>query len=464
MDWQSFDNNLSVKFDASRSKILSTMNDTTSSETLDFLFPFKVVTLEWLISIGKFVQIYIPNDVVNVYKGVFNSDDKYINVGAVCTPFRTPTQNVYVLLVYNSDSYRTIKQSNFQTPVGDGINVYFTYSQYTQNDFVDGYTQLGTNIGDKTKNEGVVYVKNDYCYKLLAESDNVPVRLCYFMSIVAQHMDYDGMFQYMALSTMFNNILLSQLWWGNSSSYTPANFIMTYPTSQNFIYDIVPGQILADCCNNTINNQLPKELCTNYSSKTDSCQQYMNNFCKNDNLQTEACYNFCSSNNMCDDALKSYCGEDEPPPYKKVNLKTYNKTCSCYLSDDYYKKWQTNSISDLTSDQQSYLRSILPPFVSNCSYPLCAAGDAIPLHNSKCTPNEIQVCIDKSTINVEKGVDNSSININSLISCMQNPPSPSQPPSPSPPNKLSMSTIIIVSSISIGLLVLILAFYFLTQK
>jgi hypothetical protein len=302
-----------------------------------------------------------------------------------------------------------------------------TYKGLSDAKSIGGYIQIGDILGLTC-----IAIKSDYLYQ--TTTDTLP-----------HCVDYNNNF-FIRTTSMFS----------------------TFFVGSNFFYDIVPGQILGDCCTNTIAPELPQEICTNYAPGGNDCPRYMNNFCNNDNLQSEACYNFCTNpNNMCDDALKSYCGDDQP--YKKLNSVTYNKTCSCFLSDDYYKKWREHVFDNMPPAEKAYIEKVLPPFVSNCSYPPCAAGDGIPLHNAKCVPSNIQVCIDNNTIDVNGNVTDSVINVNSLINCVQNVGPTSGPGKPTKPGGGGSSstkpiiTVVVISFIIILILIAV-AIYFLYRK
>jgi hypothetical protein len=371
-------------------------------EDSDFLFPFKVVTLGWLISIKKYVGFipdFLDESLVRnfcqeyrnnwarwgenneIYYNMFDGSENYLPVGDIIIDQKKNLDTVPVLLIRNlNDLYCKNISSNSlaKMDVCDALDNNPAYKGLSDPKSIGGYIQIGDVLGSIC-----IAIKSDYLYQ--TTTDTLPSCVNFQENVVIR------------TTSMFS----------------------TFFVGSNFFYDIVPGQILGDCCTNTIAPELPQEICTNYTQGGNNCPRYMNNFCKNDNLQSEACYNFCTNpDNMCDDALKDYCADDQA--YKKLNSVTYNKTCSCFLSDDYYKKWRGHVFDNMPPAEKAYIEKILPPFVSNCSYPPCAAGDGIPLHNAKCVPSNIQVCIDNNTIDVNGNVTDSVINVNSLINCVQN--------------------------------------------
>jgi hypothetical protein len=468
MAWQTFDNNLSVKFETSPSRILTSMN-ASHFENSDFLFPFKVVTLGWLISTGKYkffapnfaptsdpVQFYFCDEYKNklqnqyFYQSAFDGSEKYLPVGDMILDKNSDPDKIPVLLIYNDELYckKIIDFSYIDKAADFAIDNNYThqYLGLLTPTTIQGYTQLGDKCGQLGL-DFIVVVNSDYVYS--TKNTNAPFSSC--------NKTTGGFGAFLDFTSMFSTFFVT-----SSATLTPVKDI------PRFFYDIVPGQLLGDCCDNTIAPELPQEICNNYTAKTNSCQQYMNNFCTKDNLQSEACYNFCTNpDNMCDDALKAYCGDDQS--YKKLNPVTYNKTCSCFLSDDYYKKWQENIFNNLSPQERSYLEDVLPPFVSNCSYPACAAGDGIQLHNSKCVPSNIQVCIDNNTINVDGSVSDSVINVNSLINCVQNvgptsgPGKPTKPGGGGSPSTKLIIPVVVISFIIILILIAV-AIYFLYRK
>lgn len=456
MAWRTFDNYLSAKFDMSQSKILSIL-DATKTESADFLFPFKVVTLDWLLSVNKFRKLKVdfsdstisassfdPDYVkliekYDIYFNSFSQNDKFLPAGDIFVTADTDPTTIPVLLVYNNTIYCQIIST---ITAKAGISKVSGEYNGTENPTgVSGYTQ----IGDVFVSSYAVVIKTDYLYGTdLGSTAN-------FFNAPFYRRDYNyPMASYnLNITTMFGTIFAKNT------------------NSPNTTYEIVPGQLLGDCCTNTIAPELPQEICKNYSPGNNDCPRYMNNFCKNDNLLTEACYNFCSnSENMCDDSLTAYCGDVQE--YKNQNIFAYNKTCSCFLGDDFYKKWRGHVFDDLTPSERSYIEGVLPPFVPNCSYPACAAGDSIPLHNAKCVPDNIQVCINNQTIDVHGDVKDSIIDVNSFINCVQKNAPPGSPTShPGSPTSPQIKKIIIVVGITVCLLIIIftgVSVYFLYSK
>jgi hypothetical protein len=484
--WQSFDNNLSVKFDTSQSKILSSMNPD-NNENTDFLFPFKVVTLAWLITIGKYVKIDYHEGVtknVDVYSSLFTANDKYIGLGALFLPVNKDPQTSYVLLIVNSEPYCKIKPNTYTVPFGDNLNVYYILAN---DDGLAGYSRIGTNIGNATTAGTIVFVKLEYLHIVGV------VATIYFGSVDSPNGgSYFGWSpaiwnRRIDITTMFNNILLADA--TASPAWFRAFISDPYVLPSGFYFDIVPGQILGDCCNNRLTNilgDIGTAICGNYkATNTDgTCLTYMNNFCKGDNLQTQACYNFCSDpNNNCELALNQYCSDDQA--YKKLDSNTYNNTCSCFLTAKYYDDWHNKSIQNLNQTTQDYLKKVLPVFKPKCSYPLCASGKSIQPHDN-CPANAIQVCINQNMLKAGD-VSNSSLSQDIVIACNQNfnpnPPNPNQPNvnpnnppntnvNPNPNNTptttkptVSSQKTIIIGVIALVLLIIIgLAIYFLTRK
>lgn len=235
----------------------------------------------------------------------------------------------------------------------------------------------------------------------------------------------------------------------------------------------------ARCCSNTLTNDDAKN-CGDYITQTDTCtsfmnnycdgnnlatgacytycndpdngcrdkmEQYMNNYCKSDNLLTDSCYTFCNDPNyQCDEQLSNYCGNADTanPNYKKV--------CSCFLGSEYYTNWQNKQYKNMEPWEADYLKTILPPVAANCSYPRCVDNSSIHMHNSRCVPNNIQICLNNSTVVAGKITDD-IIDVKGLINCIQDisssttiPPDPTDSPTTPPSeNGLTMQKLIIIA-------------------
>jgi hypothetical protein len=437
------------------------MNDT-HFEDSDFLFPFKVVTLGWLISIKKYgayipsasdIHKFCPNYISiwtnnAIFFNMFDGSENYLPVGDIIVDPEADMDTIPVLLIRNlNDLYcKKIDKSSLTGKFSvsdDWANPNPEYIGLVDPKSIKGYIQIG-DVLSTTDNKSHPWAINDIC--------------------IAINSDY----LYRTTNGSFSSCIGDYIDNPNGPAINTTSMFSTFFVGSNFFYDIVPGQILGDCCTNTIAPELPQEICTNYTQGGNNCPRYMNNFCKNDNLQSEACYNFCTNpDNMCDDALKAYCADDQA--YKKHNWVTYNKTCSCFLSDDYYKKWRAHVFDDMPPAEKAYIEKVLPPFVSNCSYPPCAAGDGIPLHNAKCVPSNIQVCIDNNTIDVNGNVTDSVINVNSLINCVQNvgptsgPGNPTKPGGGGSPSTKLIIPVVVISFIIILILIAV-AIYVLYRK
>ena len=405
MAWKSLNNNISVDINTIVTPSTSYKSVVTFLNPADRvnLYPFKIVPLSWLISIGKYSNT-VPNfspygygsgltgQTFYCYTNSFDGSEPYIPLGALIVPQLVGSVDYPVLLIVNDPLYATF--SKVMLDPGYGINQTVPYMQYppiTTDEQSAGIVGTGWGL---INNNGIG------SYSAIVNSDYLFNPSGYISEVIG----------YKASSFGFINIF------NTSPFYTFAGHF-TVTGGNSYFFDIMPNILRASCCDNTVPNGISaSQVCGTSIMGSSVCGDYMNNFCQGDNLLTDQCFNYCTTNN-CNTNLNTYCQS------KTVDTSSpnYTRTCACYNTNKFYQDWRNTSFSFLPESQREFLISSLPPVRPQCSYPLCAAAQSIlpfGTTSADCPANQVQLCLNNSSLNIE-GKVTGSVNPNSFIQCSQ---------------------------------------------
>jgi hypothetical protein len=449
MSWKSFDNDLSVDIN-----ILTPENNFKKnlprSEVSKFdlqrrvnLFPFKIVTLQWLVDIGKVTP---KNDNANLPFGgnwgnyfmfKFSPSDKYLPIGDIYlqgTDKPYDLNQVPVLLVKN-DAYG--KSGN----VGDFCAIIDT--QDINNGWSgDHYKCSG---GQGTRHFNVKIGNNDYKsnYKVLSS----------FIGIAGFWDANQGITSAFAAvnKKYLKEIDGTSFYLGNDGgSGCYHDFDQTYSTPfYNFfvvssraggggwrVTDIVPRNLIASCCAKTLPENIDHKFCGDYFTNQNACKIGMDYYCKGDNLTTQECKSYCKIND-CDTNLQAYC---EAGTYEEQKKK-YNEQkeiCSCFMPRTFYEKKDDEKYSAMGPAGQKLKQLLITNNVygdkPECSDLQCRVAGTTIQHKSfrgdavDCRNLQIQNCINDASIK-NQGNLKGSVSTDQANNCVQQS---SSSPTPSP--------------------------------
>jgi hypothetical protein len=510
--WMDMNNDISVDimtldYDKSTNLVLGKLPASliTKLDDRTHLFPFKIVTLGWLLL--QQLYSYVADDNLQVY-----------NKMDWTNPSVSQNFNTRGILIYSSH----FKKSDNYLPIGDIIvspaNIY------------SGNTPLFTNTPD-LNTIPVVLIKNDRKYSMSCSiiqqisyigcNSNPPSYASYTLNdptyqligLIAGNPNSftTGVIGAVAKTHLTsvnygafvwdNSALLSRdvypptgaenCWLGSNENtlvnscpafcmnYTSPFFSFMgwqYPTTAtvNF-YDIIPTSLIMDFCNGTTpvgisNDQALFNFIKDKFTDKDICGSIDSDFCQGDNLVTDRCHSYCSSDKInCNNQYASYCSKD-------IVTKENNDTCACFRSTAFYSKWRQDAI-DAVRKTDPLLAEAMDLLISPAINPVCDYPDCVSQNSQKpyfqgdnpptCPSKNIQLCLQEINTDIDGGATDSKISPKTQMDCKQavhngdDPSSSKPPPSPSPsskppPSPSSNKTVIYVIGITASVIVLLL--------
>jgi hypothetical protein len=400
------------------------------------LFPFKVVTLQYLVDIGKVIlagngyygegtSAMIWGDTWYTWGRVhFDPTDKWLPVGDIVYQANYNPNTIPVLLVSNDEKYSVIIDKADWKWIGDrykcngGVGMEWNQSYYspTSSKYKSDYIAIGctVNVGERSRGDWdnvafygrkpcVVAINNKYLTKL-SRAYSEPS-----LSIGGWPGDC-----WNSGAAVFTSPFFSFSVWGSRSGVLG---VEDY-------YDIVPRNMLSKCCAGTLPNEIDKTKYCGPWTDSDSpyCTQGMNNYCTDKNLLTDDCVKYIKSKNLnFNSQLQSYCSK---PDADKTHP-NFQTVCSCFFPQSFYDNWRSSS---LTSVADPKLASLLlaqykSPVIPKCEYPFCANSTSLqPFENPsiKCPDNQIQQCINNSYTSYDgSNFEKSNIDATQAINCVQ---------------------------------------------
>lgn len=470
--------------------LISNLTDPTDT------FPFKIVTLKFLIDLNKYVAVNMENggtilqtitDIRTVYdcswptseadggdktpaayvytSNFFSRDnDNYLPVGDIIIPWWDNSEtgslgplsmelleHIPILLIKNDPQYCSIYPANQGGNIGclvdasDG-HLGETCGRYCDDD-CDGqgciggpqnlppnFLSLGHTLFQATQpNNGAIYAAVSKAYLINSPS--------YFYNVLFGNIDvFYSRTPFFTFCVYGNDYLSEHNRWG-------------YPEVP---LDILPINAMRACCSNVDTLGLP--ICgdryfTDFSAPyapTTECSTIMDTYCTEDNLMTDQCNSYCSHspNNVCDIPLSSFCDkacypDTDSTEYASgncaVNKFTKNpnfvKTCGCAFQQDFYDNWRDSLIKAINPDLAKFFEGI-GSIVPQCDYPDCAGGTALKLRSQEtegCPNKDVEVCLSQTNVNIGEAV-NSKININTLENCIESKYTSGNPGNPKLPS------------------------------
>uniref|UniRef100_A0A6C0DN65 Uncharacterized protein n=1 Tax=viral metagenome TaxID=1070528 RepID=A0A6C0DN65_9ZZZZ len=448
MSWKSFDNDLSVdiatltperNFNFNVPK--SIVSKLSSDKRLN-LFPFKIVTLQWLIDIGKATPkndnanlCFPKGSCGNYFMLIFSSNDKYLPVGDI---FVQGTSNPYdmnqipILLIKNDPDYSTIIDrvdynwygDEYQCPGGQDTGFY----TYRNNDGVyKGDYQVVSSFltiaGFWDRNRGYNPVFAAVKRKYLKEIDGAS----FYLGSADCYHDFEQLY-----STPFYTFFSRSSREGGGAFKT---------------FDIIPRILFASCCAGTIPDSIDTKYCGDFYNNESACRIGMSYYCKGDNLNTAECKSYCK-NNDCDTNLEAYCSagtyEDQKKKYNEQK-----EICSCFMPRTFYEKKDDEFYSAMGPGGKQLVDLLKASGVyggrPECSDLQCKFGGTTLQHKTftagSCPNIQIQNCLNSASMN-NKGNLQGAVSTDQANNCVQqsttqNSPSPLPQPSPSSPTPSS---------------------------
>ena len=469
MAWQSFNNSLSVditslKSNAGNDMILGGPMVTSVIANLQDrvnLYPFKIVTLDWLISQGKYISFedyykkhnsaskqwalpvnyFNPSNInvsVNVYIATFDNKDTFLPLGDLVIPNDSKldlTQIPVVLVANDGNGYSYIIPNSPN-------NLKLTYDGFFSKTADFGLFQdqpLTSNI-----NIFQPQIVNKQGYSVIGQ----------IVRLQAQNVT-DGFEQYFPIAAVNNNFLTSGFLVGsnadgfnlglNTTETTTAYYMYTSPYftfGAQMIYggappmigfDIVPGTLMMDVCSGNLPTSLQGTSYQTYITNkfpvsSTTCNSLSHNFCQNSNLLLDQCYNYCKTND-CTTVLASYCGSSDNVDVDNAKIlnndANFNQMCACNLPTQYYQNWKDKLLSKIPSADQEGISTILQQNMINpqCFYPTCNGNSSyLPVPHQTCPAYNIMNCINNSNLNTQGAdiSDQASLDAASYIKCNQN--------------------------------------------
>ena len=446
-----------------------------------FLEPFRIYSLGYLVSIGKYINqpgtgpfmgfsnydSKTQTSTVStffLYSSNFDETDPYLPVGDIIVPVNLITNNVWtsyntnwstlpVLLVKNEKKYsipllvtysnfRNITQIYFMTGPGIGTSPQCSILEYNNSN-----TNIAV-LGNVSQYSKVIAGVN----KTYLKTGSIVDLGLYFTNTVINGIAINNLSGFGYYSTPFFNfrlgfpfkidqnvtntdstgIITSVI---SNYSYGGAqltNYYTNISTSaqNNIFYDIVPLESTAYNCyyNNTGNN----------------CKAVYQDYCQNTNLTTPLCNGICRTTD-CSQNLGTLCANAD----SKGTITNYLgapdlTTCPCYLNTQQYTDYYNNIYPlfqnlDPTA-RNTAVSTVMDAFIPNCTFNNCKASAAIPPYGSSLQTchNNIQLCLS----DIQSSVGGSTVDSNSILSqvinCKQGgnggngTPSPSSGPSSGP--------------------------------
>ena len=194
MSWKDLNNDISVDIttletpsNVTHTSIIASLSDTVDRVNL---YPFKLVTLSWLISLGKFisdpVMIMLSGKKFYCYHNKFTGSESYLPAGDVLTPTKlSDITNPYdypILLVANKYEYSKILP-NGQSPItgmyqmgnlfnSDGgvitsVNEEYISSQTKSSAFAGTLTTKSNNVFNSSTNTDYFYTSPFFTFSEL---------------------------------------------------------------------------------------------------------------------------------------------------------------------------------------------------------------------------------------------------------------------------------------------------------
>jgi hypothetical protein len=468
-DWRNFDNDISVDIanlrpedNVMRNLQKSIVFNYPDVERRTKLEPFKIVTLKWLIDIGKATP---KNDNANLpangtwgnyFMMIFSPSDKYLPVGDIYLQGKGSydLNQIPVLLVKN-DAYGKPNQK------GDFCAI------ISKSAILEGWS------GDHYKCNGGPDTRN-FNIKPNGEYLNNYQVLGTFIAISGfwrpDWANYDG---YNPAFVAVNKKYLKEIDGGafnlggdgGSRCYHNYNQIYSTPFYTFFkqsdkeearrngpgpfkVFDIVPRNLLASCCAKTVPDGINTDICGDYWSKPEvACIQPMkNSYCIGNNLNTAECKAYCK-NNDCDTNLIDYCGagtyEDQKKKYNEQK-----EICSCFMPRSFYEKKDDEKYSAMGPAGEKLKQLLIANNVygdkPECSDLQCRVAGTTIQHKTfrgdavDCRNLQIQNCINDASVN-NKGKLQGSVSTDQANNCVQQSSS-SSPTQQSPAQQQSSSS------------------------
>ncbi len=454
-DWKSFDNDLSVDVTTLRPQdnaqkdlqksIISKFPDAARRTRLE---PFKIVTLKWLIDIGKATpdngQASLPfgGKWGAYYMMVFSESDKYLPVGDVYIQPKgnTDLNQIPVLLVKNDAHGKPNK-------IGDYCAI------IPKNRIVSDESWSGDHAkcsgGDRTRNFNI---KPNGIY----ESDFQVLGTFIAISGHWRHdwRNYDG---YNPVFAAVNKKYLKEIdgtqfnlgddsgsgCWHDYRQVYSTPFYTFFKQANKAgggawkVFDILPRTLIASCCSDTLPGGMSTDICEDYKKNPQFCIQAMkNHYCIGGNLTTQECKTYCK-NNDCDTNLQAYCRagtyEDQKKKYEEQP-----EVCSCFMDKMFYMKKDDEKYSAMGIAGRQLKELLISANVYDqkpeCTDLKCKFGGTT-LKNSTfrgaandCQTIQIQNCINNAAVN-NQGNLQGAINASQANNCVQQNRQSSSPPS-----------------------------------
>jgi hypothetical protein len=378
--------------------------------TLD-LSPFKVVTLQYLVDIGK-VRLagnnYLGDGTSAMLWGpawyswgrvYFDSKDKWLPVGDIIYQYDYDISTIPVLLVDNNPKYSTIIAQPDWRWLGDrykcngGVGMEWNQSYYSppsiyNNDNLSIGCSININERSRGAWDNVAFYGRTPCIAAVNKKYLAKIERAYSstsLSIGGWSSDCWNNGAAVFTSPFFT----FSIWGARSSTLGVEDY-----------YDIVPRSMLSKCCAGTLPIEIDKtKYCGVYSIPTsDECDQGMVSYCEKENLLKDDCYKYIKTRNKnFDIELKKYCNSstvDKTDP-------NFLDTCSCFFNQSFYDDWRKTTMKSVGNSKLSelllsqYKSSVIP----KCEYPTCANTTSIkPFETTvqQCPANQFQQCINNS--------------------------------------------------------------------
>jgi hypothetical protein len=491
--WMDMNNDISVdiktlQYDNSTNLLLGRKLPKSLITKLDdrtHLFPFKIVTLGWLIlknlynNVDDFkLTIYVYDagsssyNSMNlvIYSSNFKGSENYLPIGdiIVCPEvIGFDVNTIPVVLIKNDNKHSIpyyIPQNTRQTSYIGCDSKTSSYVSYVSTDA--NYQLIGLIKGNTT---GVIgAVANTHLrsvnYGLPIPQPGLPALEEW---VIGPWPPSGGENYWLGVA---HNGSLDAFCPSFCMNYTSSFFsFMASPYSSGpdpapvIVYDIIPTSLIMDFCNgNTptgISNDTPLfNFIKDKFADKNICGSIDSDFCQGDNLVTDRCHLYCSSDKInCNNQYASYCGKD-------IITKENNDTCACFRSTAFYSKWRQDAI-DAVRKTDPELAGAMDLLISPAINPVCDYPDCVSQNSQKpyvqggipptCPSKNIQVCLQEINTDIGSGTD-SKISPKTQMDCKQAVHNGDDPSSSNPPSPSSNKTIIYVIGITASVIVLLL--------
>ncbi len=460
MSWQDLNNDLSDPNYSNNSVIKSYI-----SKGITNFFPFKIVTLKWLVDTQKAYNHSTMYQQTNAgkflfYLMTFSTSDNYLPLGDCLIKDGTPLDKVWILLIKNDAKYSTLIDESAWQYVSrsrgcNGTDVYWSTRAVKDSDrnygaykvvgdvFVtwnhwDGWWPVGTK--SITGGQGISinnkqarpFAAVDPRYLSTNSNTNRDTSSTIILDLVG---DYSCSYhQKFNLTSPFNTFNISA---DEDTGGGQRNFdgVWGNPTSDNkywpkyYFFDIVPRFLIADCCSNNLDTSINKNISCGVwkDPNSDSCKLGMKNYCVGDNLTQISCMEFCKTAD-CDTNIKNFCNPPNATYYqKKQKYTNYKDLCSCFMDSDFYRQKDEEYYNSLGTAGQQLVQLLKASGVyggrPECSDLQCKAGVTVIQPSSTKTlscPNvAIQNCINQQASDVSGKITATNLDQSQANNCVQ---------------------------------------------